>query len=139
MDMLDAHQQVEYRRRAMPIVPRLLKAMPTIKDRWVAYLKYWDGRSEGDYLDMSEFAQHLVEKLRAGETSEFPTLFQAVEDLYRQDDDVIDEVLTVGLLEDIQNVAANTGVQSSRFRQWLGPITTNRWELLHRDWGTTDT
>jgi hypothetical protein len=30
-------------------------------------------------------------------------------------------------------------VQSSRFRQWLGPITTNRWELLHRDWGTTDT
>lgn len=134
----DPADQVEYRTRAARIVPRLLDAAPSLRARWQTYLAYWDGRSGGDYIDMAEVAHHLVEQLHADATDEFPAVFGAVEALLADDDDVIEEIITVGLLEDLQNIAANESgwLFARRFRTWLGPLATARWDLLHRDWGT---
>ena len=89
---------------------------------------------------MAEFARHLVDRMATGDTSEFEATFDVVEDLLRTGDEVVVEVLTVGLLEDIQNGGANRYGWPfvASFRPWLGPLTTDRWDLLHRDWGTSD-
>ena len=54
-------------------------------------------------------AAHLVERAAAGEISELGPFFDAVDGLYKAGDPDVDDWLTVGLLEDLINLADSHG------------------------------
>ena len=123
------------------VMAAMLVASPSFKDGWDRHLADWaqdDGR--GPYLDVAEFARHLVQLLEADRTEEFPAVFDEVEQLLARDDAGIRSVLVVGLLEGLGNLGANKHDWpfAARFRQWFGPATSAAWDDLHRFWGTSD-
>lgn len=87
-------------------MPLLLEACPSISERWQGPEMY-----EGEhllYVDVGDFAHHLVELMQAGNTRECSTVFDVVERLHLEGDAYVKELATVGLLEGIQNVAGGS-------------------------------
>jgi hypothetical protein len=122
------------------IIPVLLTACPSFGVRWTERLAESPQlNDQGVYVDVGEFATHLVELLGRDETAEFPSLFAAVEHLFVDGDAGIRNALKYGLIEGIGNVASHQGWQfAGRFRPWLGPAATKAWDELHEEWGTSD-
>lgn len=86
---------------------------------------------------MAAFAEHLVAQLEHEATAEFPAVFAAVEHLLESDEAGIRYLVTYGLLEDIQNIAANRHGPAfeARFRTWLGTRGTAAWNEVYRAFG----
>jgi hypothetical protein len=124
-------------------MPALLEACASFNGTWQAHLADWTGAGAdepGVYIDVGDFATHLVVLLERGETREFPAVFDTVERLFRDGDDGLRYVLKVGLLESLGNIAAGRHGWSfaARFREWFGPAATAAWDDLHLEWGTSD-
>jgi hypothetical protein len=117
--------------RQQVVMPALVAACPSFEDRWREHLAAWTGSEDrGIYIDLGEFAHHLVSLLERGETAEFPGVFATVEGLLRDGDEGVRYALKVGLLEDLGNIASNRSGWSfaARFRTWLGPAGDRRLE-----------
>lgn len=126
--------------RSDTVLPALVSACPSFEATWRAHLAESGDGNRGLYVDINVFAQHLVALLDHDQTSEFPAVFAAVERLLRDDDVGVRELLKVGLIEDLQALAADRGGSplAARFRTWLGPRTVLDWDDVHRFWGTSD-
>lgn len=123
--------------RTNTVMPALIAACHSFK-QYEAYAAFTAGDSL-PYLDVAAFARHLVDKLEQAETSEFPAVFRVVEALLLADEPGVGELVTAGLIEDLQNAAASRGHGlSGRFRPWLSPRTAWAWDEVHRLWGTSD-
>lgn len=124
------------------VITALRTACPSFEPAWARHLSDWvdDEEGRGAYLDCSAFANHLVILLERGQTEEFVAVFDALERLYAAHDAGAHDLLTVGLLEAIQNIAMNrqTPGLAARFRPWLGATATAEWNELHQLWGTAD-
>jgi hypothetical protein len=77
---------------------------------------------------MSELAHYVVESYANGITVEFPNLFSAVEALLQNSDPEIENLIAVGLFEDIQNVASHRDFGAAPFRRLLGPRSLVIWD-----------
>jgi len=77
---------------------------------------------------MSELAHYVVESFAKGVTVEFPNLFSTVEALLQKSDPEIENLITVGLFEDIQNIASHRDFGAAPFRQFLGPRSLVLWD-----------
>jgi hypothetical protein len=80
------------------------------------------------YLAVSELAHYVVESYERGITNEFPDLFSTVESLLGKSEPELENLIAVGLFEDIQNVASHRSFGAAPFRQWLGPRSLVVWE-----------
>ncbi len=87
------------------------------------------------YIFLGEFARHMVELFKSGRTEEFADIFSVVEKLHLNGDGYVEEAAKIGLLEDIQNIAGNRGVDPEEFVQFLGPESNKMWKELNRFWG----
>ena len=104
------------------VMPLLLEACPSFSGKWKEHLAFYEPEDETLlYLDLGEFAHHLVELHKSGSIEEFQTVFQIVDRLHLEGDHFVKEATTIGLLEDIQNVAGNTGIEPEEFLQYFGP------------------
>jgi hypothetical protein len=121
------------------VIKALIAACPSFADRWREHLARSDG-GIGPYVDAGAFAGHLVDLLDSGQTSEFPALFDAVEQVLIDGDDGVRYIVTYGLIESLQNLASNRSgwALAGRFRQWLRPTTLSAWDEVHTYWGTSD-
>lgn len=123
-------------------IAALRVACPSFETAWADHVSDWadDPAARGGYIDTAAFAGHLVSLLERGQTTESQTVFDAVERLYDTGDAGIRYLLTVGLLEAVQNIAANRRGWDfeARFRSWLGPTSIAEWDELHAFWGTSD-
>jgi hypothetical protein len=68
------------------------------------------------------------------ETEEFPAVFQVVETWHILGDSYVQEAATIGLLEGIQNIAGNEGMDPEAFAPWLLPESQKWWGKLNRFW-----
>lgn len=116
----------------------LLAACPSIAAKWAEHLAEWAPDQPPVYIDAMMFSGHLVDLVEAGETTELPAVFEAIERLLRDDDRGVQYLVTFGLLEGIGNIAANRHdwTFAGRFRGWMGPQTEAAWDEVHRLWGT---
>jgi hypothetical protein len=113
----------------------LLTACPSFFKRWEEQLLlYEEGDEQLLYLDLAEFADHLVELHKAHRIEEFPAVFQVVESLHLEGDHFVKEATTIGLLEGIQNQARNLGVDPEEFLQYLGAQSLRWWRQLNDFW-----
>lgn len=79
---------------------------------------------------MSELAHYAVENYAKGATAEFPNLFATVEALLDKHDKDLEGLITVGLFEDIQNIASHRDFGFRVYRQRLGPCSLEVWEQV---------
>jgi hypothetical protein len=116
-------------------IDRIVQAAPGFQPTWERFLHEWsDEQSLPFYVAMGDLAHYIVDCYTKGDTREFGTLFETVEALYREPNAPLAELLTVGLLEDLQNVARHRNFGQDVFRPWLGSNTLKAWEDLNDFW-----
>lgn len=107
----------------------LVATAPNFRNRWEIFLKEWENNPPTPwYIAMSELAHYVVESYAEGTTTELPNLFKAVEALLENPDPELENLIAVGLLEDIQNVASHRNFGAAPFRQWLRPRSVVLWD-----------
>lgn len=116
------------------VMPLLRAACPSFEERWRAHVSsnvYEEGLL---YLDLAELAHHLVELMRAGTTTELPAVFEVIERLHLDGTDAVKEAATIGLLEDLQNLAQQAGLDVDRFAAFLQPESSRWWAEVAAFW-----
>lgn len=113
----------------------MLQACPFLLPVWEAFRAEWaDEADKPYYIALGEFADHLVERFRLGETADFPAIFDVVERWHLEGDAYVREAATIGLLESLQTVAGNNDLDPASFEPWLKPETRKWWDRLNRFW-----
>jgi hypothetical protein len=64
---------------------------------------------------VGEFAHYVVESYAQGITVEFQNLFSTVESLFQNPDSELENLIAVGLFEDIQNIASHRDFGAAPF------------------------
>src|SRR5688572_2802562 len=109
-------------------INRILQAVPGFRPTWKAFIAaYQDEEFVPWYTAMSELAGYVVDSYAAGVTNELPELFRVVEELFHEGDSALQNVLAVGLFEDIQSIGSHRDFGYSVFRQWLGARSLVIW------------
>jgi hypothetical protein len=118
--------------------PRLaehfLRMCPDFKATWDEHLAYWRDQERGDYIDIAEFARFLVDCYAHQKTERFPEIFGEVERLLTQGNAKVRELVSIGLLEDIQTIASHHDFGSEVFVHWLGPTSRQAWYEIAKMW-----
>jgi len=110
-------------------VERIVAAAPNFRGRWESFLKDWEeDETPPWYVGMSELAHYIVESYAQRATEEFPILFGTIENLLQNPDPELENLIVVGLFEDIQNIASHRDCGASPFRRWLGTRSIIAWD-----------
>jgi hypothetical protein len=110
-------------------VEQIIAAVPGFRTSWNQFLEEWKAEPPMPwYLAMSELAHYIVQSYSHEATKEFPELFGTVESLLNAGDPEIENLIAVGLFEDIQNVAIHREFGALPFRPWLGPRSLVVWD-----------
>ena len=98
----------------------------------LAFLKNWEDHKqdwleeEGSslpYLALAELGSHLISLYERNDTTEFADIFEAIERLHIEGEHYVQEAVTVGLLERIQNQLTNSGKDTELLRVYLLPVS----------------
>jgi hypothetical protein len=115
------------------VMPLLLNACPSFTEKWAKHSAYWEDENLL-YIDLGQFAHHLIELHKGNQIVEFPAVFEVVEKLHLEGNDYVKEAATIGLLEGIQNIASNTNLNAEEFIQYLKPESAKWWKQLDSFW-----
>jgi hypothetical protein len=111
----------------------LLEASPSFQAKWDEY-----EREQGDqrlyYTELGLFADHLLDLYQKGKVEDFSAVFAVVERLHIEGEPYIKEAATIGLLEGLQNIAGNSGIDTDEFIPFLLPETLRWWNNLNCFW-----
>ncbi len=117
------------------VVPGFLAACSAIDAAWRVHLEFWgDAPDRGIYNDAAVIAHHLVDSFELGEISEFPAAFALLERCLVEGDEPVRELVMVGVIEDIQNIASHRSCGPDVFVAWLGPASRAAWDEVNRWW-----
>jgi hypothetical protein len=112
-------------------VEQIVATVPGFRTTWEKFLTEWEAdESLPFYVGMSELAHYVVDNYTQGTTTEFPNLFGTVEALLRDPDPEFENLIAVGLFEDIQNIASHRSFPPTVFRQWLGTRSLVIWDEI---------
>ena len=118
------------------VIGILLKSCPSFGDKWEQYLKETEGDERLLYMEAGEFARHIVELFAAKKLEEFPDVFSSIEKIYENGTSETEELLTIGYLEGVQNIASwNEEIEDlSELQVFFGPKTKKEWADLDDFW-----
>jgi len=110
----------------------IIATVPDFQPRYQTFLADWQGEDTPWYLAMGELAHYIVDAYEQANTSLYEELFSAVEHVLQSGDAEIQNLIWVGLLEDIQNIASHRSFGPDVFRVWLGPQSLIAWDEVDR-------
>jgi hypothetical protein len=110
------------------VLPTLLSACPSFRPYWDEYIRDESYEPNQVYIDVGQFARHLLRLLQAGTVEEFPAVFVAVEHVLENGDEDASDAVTTGLLEDLYFEAVDAGISPREWRTYFGPRATQAWE-----------
>jgi hypothetical protein len=117
------------------IMPRLVKEFPGFRPRWEKHLSLWKGEPAGGYNDISEFAQFVVRELySSGTAEETQRAFDLMEQWLVRGNQKVRELIVIGFLEDVQNIASWQPFGKAVFIPFLGPQSRDAWNEIERVW-----
>jgi hypothetical protein len=129
----NASDQLSITREEM--LPLFVAAVPSFLPSWHVFLYEWNDEPQLPlYLALGDLARHLIEQLSRGDTAHFPLVFGIVERCQEHGDPYVQEAVTIGLLEDLQNLALHVTTAPSDFEVWLEPRSRALWEGLNQFW-----
>ena len=124
-----------------PIVTRetmfdpILALDPSFAPRWAEFMSEWDDEPDPPlYLALGSLAQHLLQRLKNGDTQGFDRIFAVVETWHTAGDAYVSEAATIGFLEAVQNSSGGNDPRGVTIEPWLGPESRRWWEKLDRFW-----
>ncbi len=115
------------------VMPLFLRACPSFTAKWEEHRAYYDNE-DLLYIDLGEFAHHLIELHKTNQTEELPAVFDVIEKLHIEGEAYVKEAATIGMLEAIQNVAGNNGINPEEFTCYLKPESAKWWRELNDFW-----
>jgi hypothetical protein len=117
------------------IMPRLVEEFPGFRPRWEKHLSFWKGEPAGGYNDVSEFAQFVVKDLySSGKSEEVQRVFDLMEQWLVNGNKKVRDLVVIGFLEDVQNIASWQSFGRSVFIRFLGPRSSDAWNEIERVW-----
>lgn len=111
----------------------LLSVLPDASASWLEHLEDAGGE-DLSYIGVGVFAQNIVELYGSHEIDSFPAVFSTIEKLLIEGNDEVKGLITVGLLESLQNISSWTNHGYGVFEQWLEPNTIAAWHELQATW-----
>lgn len=111
------------------VVPLIVSACPSFRGVYQAC-----NDKDLPYVIMGELARHLLVLHQRSETTEFQPLCEVIERFNIEGVSSVRELATIGLLEGIQNIWANNGVDPQDFSNWLLPESKRSWNQLNDFW-----
>lgn len=108
---------------------RIVNSVPGFSGQWAAFRSEWE--TEGElplYVGMSELAHYVVESYSDGRTNELTNLFSTIEDVLQNVESDVEDLIAVGLFEDVQNIASHREFGAAPLRQLLGPRSLKIWD-----------
>lgn len=110
-------------------IDQLVGTVPNFQSRWEGFLKEWEGDEVPPwFVGISELAHYIVDSYSQDATIEFPSLFDTVEMLLQNPDPDLENLIAVGLFEDIQNISSHRSFGAAPFRRWLGSRSLVVWD-----------
>ena len=106
----------------------IIAAVPEFQPRWQKFQLDWQAEETPWYLAMGELAHYVVEAYELENIAQFKDLFSAIELVLQSADSEVQNLIWVGLFEDIQNIASHRSFGASVFRPWLGPRSLIVWQ-----------
>jgi len=117
------------------VMPRLVAEFPDLRDQWEKHLKSWEGKSPGSYIDIGLFVRFVVQDLYpSGKTEVVQRAFDLMEDWLKNGHVSVQELVVIGFLEDLQNLASQQPFGKDAFIPFLGPKSREAWDDLERFW-----
>jgi len=116
------------------VLPWLMEKAPGFEESWRKHLEWWGEKERGDFNDIAEFAQYVVDSYASGKTSELPGVFASVEQVLEDGDASAKELAVIGVLEDIQTIASHQPFGANAFVRWLGPLSREAWTEIDKLW-----
>src|SRR5262245_21582 len=99
------------------VIPLLLAASPSFQPAWEEHRREYG--EELLYVALGAYASHLLSLQQRGQIRDFPAVGHVVERLHLEGSPFVREAATIGLLEAIQNVWSNSGVDPEVFAAHL--------------------
>lgn len=99
---------------------------------------YEDPSERLAYIDIGDISRFIVEKKRSGQTENFDTFFENVEEIVILGDDYVKNLIVVGLFEGIQNIGGSEIDYYQSFDKWLKNNSLKAWRELIDSWEGTD-
>lgn len=110
---------------------RIVDSLPNFSLCWTAFLSEWEKKGEPPwYLGMAELAHYAVEAFSEGRKSELVNLFSTIEDVLQNVDPDVEDLIAVGLFEDLQNIASHREFGPAPFRELLGLQSRQIWDKV---------
>ena len=114
----------------------LLAAVPELWAHRTAFIMEWEGEAEGlpNYIFISEVVRECISMFDQGQEERVAKILDVVELWLKEGDPYVQEVATVGFLEDLQNENLHRKTRPEDFADLLGPESSFWWEKLNRFW-----
>ena len=117
------------------VMPRLIAEFPGFRPRWEKHLEVWQGEPAGSYNDIAEFAHFVVQDLYPdGYTADLQRAFALMEHWLVNGNRNLRELIAIGFLEDVQNVASWRAFGKEAFVPFLGPQCRKAWDEIEKTW-----
>ena len=117
------------------VMTQLLAGFPGFRPRWEKHLASWDGEPAGNYIDIGEFVYFVVEDLYpSGKSEEVQRAFDLMENWLMNGHVNVQELVVIGFLEDLQNLASQQPFGKEAFIPFLGPKSREGWDDLEKFW-----
>jgi hypothetical protein len=121
--------------QAKQVMPRLIAEFPAFRPRWEKHLESWKGKTAGSYNDIAEFAHFVVHDLYPnGNTADVQRAFALMEQWLVNGNRNLRDLITIGFLEDVQNVASWQAFGREVFTPFLGPQCRQAWNEIEKTW-----
>lgn len=113
-----------------------IEACPSFKENWEAYISSEEDRNSSTvlYSDLTCFANYLVCQKDNEMMIETKIVFDIIEQILQQGDTFVKEAITVGLLEDIQNILISQSMGLNVFNMYMHKETKKSWRDLTDFW-----
>ena len=105
-----------------------------IAPRWKDHIEFWGDDEAGFYNDAAVCAHYVVDQHKKNRVSDFPCIFNAVENIINIGTEEARGVIIVGFLEAIQNIASHKDYGATVFEKWLGITSRQAWVELNHLW-----
>jgi hypothetical protein len=114
------------------VIPALLQACPSFQNTWDEHCYEHDPPLI--YVALGDFARHLLDLHRNGDTHTISNVCRVIEQFCLAGDADVQEIVTIGVLESIQNVWSHSDVDPVHFRGHLQPESGQLWDELNAFW-----
>jgi hypothetical protein len=117
------------------VMPRLVAEFPAFAPRWEKHLESREGKSPGSYIGIALFVRFVIQDLYpGGKTEEVQRAFDLMEDWLKNGYVNVQELVVIGFLENLQNLASQQPFGKEGFIPFLGLKSREAWGDLEKFW-----